>query len=76
MLVHRDGLERMDVQSTAMMQVTGLPWIVYRDCRTMRQAGRSMPDPPDARVTMADPDLWTETAGGWPSKKIPAHGVE
>jgi hypothetical protein len=45
-------------------------------CRTMRQGGRSMPDPSDSRVTMADPDLWVGPAGGWPSKQIPAHGGE
>lgn len=49
MPVGRDGLGEMDVQSASFMQATGLPWIVYRDCRTMRQGVRSMPDPPDAK---------------------------
>jgi hypothetical protein len=49
MPVRRDELEKMGVQSTSFMQATGQPWIVYRDCRTMRQAGRSMPDLPDSK---------------------------
>lgn len=49
MPVGRDRLGEMDVQSASFMQATGLPWIVYRDCRTMKQGVRSMPDPPDAK---------------------------
>jgi hypothetical protein len=64
MPVRRDGLERMGVQSTASCRRPGCPELFIEICRTMRQAGRSMSDPPDARVTMADPDLWVGTAGG------------